>query len=173
MLYAREQGYFFTNLMIPDDFRKLIEGPASVTLEVDDTTAVYPWEMAGYGKISNAFFLGTNVAMSRQFRTLLSPPPTSPPALNSKLNALIIADPASGELVAARRAREGAAVVEVLQQAQDAWGGQYQVDSHRSHRFVRRSCEPTRCKVLQALSKNSDRAKRRTVAIRSNSRCCW
>jgi len=108
-----QQGDFFTNLMIPDDFRKLLEGPASVTLEVDATTAVYPWEMAGYNKISNAFFLGTNIAISRQFRTLLSPPPTSPPALNSKLKALIIADPAPGSWSLPGARVEGAAVVDV------------------------------------------------------------
>jgi hypothetical protein len=121
------QGDFFTNLMIPDDFRKLIEGPASVTLEVDEATAVYPWEMAGYKKLSNGFFLGTNVAISRQFRTLLSPPPTSPSTLNNQLNALIIADPAAGDWKLPGARIEGAAVVEVLEKARVAWGGQYVV----------------------------------------------
>jgi hypothetical protein len=122
-----DQGDFFSNLLIPDDFRKLIEGPASVTLEVDGTTAVYPWEMAGYRKFAGAFFFGTNVAVSRQFRTLLAPPPTSPPALNTKLNALIIADPASGALALPGARREGTAVVEVLQRVQEAWGDQYEI----------------------------------------------
>lgn len=121
------QSDFFTNLVIPDDFRKLIEGPASVTLEVDETTAVYPWEMAGYKKFANAFFLATNLPVSRQFRTLLSPPPTSPPALNNKLNALIIADPAPGKWSLPGARAEGAAVVNVLQHVQTAWGGQYDI----------------------------------------------
>jgi hypothetical protein len=124
-----DQGDFFTNLLIPDDFRKLIEGPASVTLEVDGTTAVYPWEMAGYRKFASPLYLGTNVAVSRQFRTLMAPPPASPPALNNKLNALIIADPASGSLALTGARKEGMAVVEVLQRAQDAWGDQYKIET--------------------------------------------
>jgi hypothetical protein len=124
-----DQGDFFTNLLIPDDFRKLIEGPAAVTLEVDGTTAVYPWEMAGYRKFAGAFFLGTNIAVSRQFRTLLAPPPTSPPALNNKLKVLVIADPASGPLALSGARKEGIAVVEVLQRVQDLWGGQYRIET--------------------------------------------
>ena len=135
-------GTFFTNYVIPDDFRKLIEGPANVTLEVDETTAAYPWEMAGYRRFAGAAFpainipdttlsgtnfLATNVAVSRQFRTLLSAPPTSPPALNNKLNALIIADPAPAELALPGARIEGAAVVEVLEQARIAWKGRYEV----------------------------------------------
>ena len=150
-----QQGDFFTNLMIPDDFRKLLEGPASVTLEVDATTAVYPWEMAGYDKISNAFFLGTNIAISRQFRTLLSPPPTSPPALNSKLKALIIADPAPGSWSLPGARVEGAAVVEVLQQAQDAWGDQYQVEATVRIGSRDDPANQRAQQILQALRKNS------------------
>jgi CHAT domain len=125
----QEQCDFFTNLVIPEDFRKLIEGPANVTLEIDDTAAMYPWEMAGYKKFAGApLFLGTNLAVSRQFRTLLSPPPASPPALNSTLSALIIADPGSGALALPGARREGLAVAAVLQKVQDAWGDQYQID---------------------------------------------
>ena len=52
-------GTFFTNFVIPDDFRQQIEGPANVTLEVDETTAVYPWEMAGYRRSTGAAFPAT------------------------------------------------------------------------------------------------------------------
>jgi hypothetical protein len=123
------QGDFFTNLLIPDDFRKLIEGPASVTLEVDATTAAYPWEMAGYRKFAGPLFLGTTVPISRQFRTVMAPPPTSPPALNNKLSALIIADPASGPLALTGARKEGITVVQVLQRVQDAWGAQYKIET--------------------------------------------
>ncbi len=150
-----QQSDYFTNIMIPDDFRKLIEGPASVTLEVDATTAVYPWEMAGYKKISNAFFLGTNIAISRQFRTLLSPPPTSPPALNSKLKALIIADPAPGIWSLPGARAEGAAVVEVLQQAQVAWGDQYQVEATVRIGSKDDPANQRAQQILQELRKNS------------------
>ncbi len=120
-------GVFFTNYLIPDDFRKLTEGPADLTLEVDDTTAVYPWEMAGHKQYAGAAFLGTNIAVSRQFRSLLSPPPTSPPALDHNLKALIIADPAADELALPHARDEGSAVVEVLERARIAWGGRYAI----------------------------------------------
>jgi CHAT domain len=150
-----QQGDFFTNLVIPDDFRALLEGPASVTLEVDDVTAVYPWEMAGYRKISNAFLLGINIAISRQFRTLLSPPPSSPPALNSKLKALIIADPAPGIWSLPGARLEGAAVVEVLQQAQTTWGGQYEVEATVRIGSSEDPADQRAEQILQALRKNT------------------
>ena len=87
----------------------------------------YPWEMATNKRFTKASFLSTNVAVSRQFRTLLSPPPVSPPALNNRLKALIIADPACDELALPHARGEGAAVVEVLEQARKAWGGRYDI----------------------------------------------
>jgi len=120
-------GAFFTNILIPDDFRKLTEGSVNMTLEVDETTAAYPWEMATNKRFTKASFLSTNVAVSRQFRSVLSPPPVSPPALNNRLKALIIADPASDELALPHARAEGAAVVEVLERARKAWGGQYDI----------------------------------------------
>lgn len=71
--------------------------------------------------------MSRNVAVSRQFRSLLSPPPTSPPALDNKLKALIIADPAADELALPYARAEGVAVVEVLEQARIAWGGHYEI----------------------------------------------
>jgi hypothetical protein len=125
LLMRERQGYCFTKLMIPDDFQKLIDGPADVTLELDETTAAYPWEMAASRKLTGAVFLGTNVAVSRQFRTLLSPPPTSPPPLNNTINALIIADPAAGGAALKGARDEAEAVINVLQRAQDCWQSEY------------------------------------------------
>lgn len=118
-------GVFFSNVVIPDEFRKLTEGSASIMLEVDETTAPYPWEMAANSRLSKNSFVSTNVAVSRQFRSVLSPPPTCPPPLNNRLNALIIADPAADALALPHARDEGAAVVEVLEQARKAWGGRY------------------------------------------------
>lgn len=120
-------GTFFTNILIPDDFRKLTEGSISLTLEVDETTAAHPWEMATNKRFTKASFVSTNVAVSRQFRTLLSPPPVSPPALNTRLKALIIADPAMNDLALPHARAEGTAVVEMLEKARKAWGGQYDI----------------------------------------------
>jgi hypothetical protein len=120
-------GVYFTETTIPDDFRKLTEGTTSITLEVDETTAVYPWEMIAHKRFAKTSFVSQNVAVSRQFRSLLSPPPSSPPPLNNQLRALVIADPAPGLLALAGARREGLAVVDVLEQARIAWGGRYDI----------------------------------------------
>src|SRR5262249_7551615 len=39
-------GRFFANYLIPDDFRRMIEGGKGLSIEVDETTANFPWEMA-------------------------------------------------------------------------------------------------------------------------------
>jgi CHAT domain/Peptidase family C25 len=118
-------GTFLANLLIPEDFRRLIEGAGNLTLELDDSTAVYPWEMLAYQKYSKASFLGTSVSISRQFRTTLSPPPSSPPALNNRFNVLIIADPWLDRPLPQAR-QEAVEVVDILQRARCAWHGAYE-----------------------------------------------
>ena len=86
-------GVFFTSILIPHDFQKLTDGTVDLCIEVDETTAAIPWEMAAHKKYSKTNFLGTSVGVSRQFRTLLSPPPGSPPPLNRRIKVLVIADP--------------------------------------------------------------------------------
>jgi hypothetical protein len=120
-------GAYFANTVIPEDFRKLTEGPASLTLEVDEASAVYPWEMIAQTRFAQTSFVSHNIAMSRQFRSLLSPPPISPPTLNNRLKVLVIADPAPGLLALAGARREGLAVVDVLEKARVAWGGRYEI----------------------------------------------
>jgi len=115
---------FFANLMIPDDFMKLTDGTGNLTLEVDEHTASYPWEMVAHRKYSRTSFMGTNVCVSRQFRSLLSPPPCSPPTLNRVLKALIIADPAPGLSLPQAR-QEGCDVLEMLETARRAWRDEY------------------------------------------------
>src|SRR5262245_26850596 len=123
----QDLGRFFTNCLIPEDFRTLTEGAQNITIEVDQTTAKYPWEMLVHKKYARTSFLGTNVRVSRQFRSLLSPPPSSPPALSNKLKALVIADPAPGRLTLPGARQEGRSVVEVLDQASIAWRGTYDI----------------------------------------------
>jgi hypothetical protein len=119
-------GLFFTNLLIPDDFRILAEGSADVTLELDETTAAFPWEMAAHKKYSKTSFLGTSVGVSRQFRTVLSPPPSSPPALNRVCTVLVIADPAPERFALPQAREEGKVVVDVLDHARRAWASEYE-----------------------------------------------
>ena len=118
-------GTFFTNYLLPDDFRRLVEDSEQLTLVVDETTAAYPWEMAAFKKHSRTCFFGTDLRLARQFRSLLAPPPGFPPPLNHNLRVLVIADPASGALSLPRARVEGLAVVEVLSHAARAWGKAY------------------------------------------------
>jgi hypothetical protein len=118
-------GTFFANVVIPEDFRSTTETARNLTLEVDEATAIYPWEMAATKKFSRTSFLGIRVGVSRQFRSLLSPPPSSPPALNKTLKVLIIADPASGNLSLPQARQEGISVVDILGQARHAWNEEY------------------------------------------------
>jgi len=152
MFNRERQGYLFTDLAFPDDFRRFIEGPDSVTLELDETTAVYPWEMAAYRSPAQAGrFFGINAEVSRQFSKVPSPPPTSPPALNHAINALVIADPAAGEAALPGARIEACAVVEMLKGAQDVWGGQYTVKA-----TVRvSSCDDPDTHLLRELRNNS------------------
>jgi hypothetical protein len=119
-------GKFFANYLIPDDFRRLAESNGRLTMEVDETTAAFPWEMAAHKKYSTTRFWGTSLAISRQFRTLLSPAPGSPPPLNRVNKVLVIADPAPGRLSLPHAREEGLVVVDVLDQARQAWKGEYE-----------------------------------------------
>jgi hypothetical protein len=121
-------GTFFANYLIPDDFRKLTEGGGNLTLVVDETTAAYPWEMAAHKKYFRTIFLGTSLGLSRQFRTLLAPRPSSPPPLNRVLKVLVIADPAPGALSLPGARQEGVTVVEMVDHARKAWQGEYQFE---------------------------------------------
>jgi hypothetical protein len=116
---------FFGNLLIPDDFRKLINGGGNLTLEVDETTAVFPWEMVAQKKYSRTSYLGLGSGVSRQFRTLISPAPSSPPPLNKTLRVLIIGDPAPAPLSLPHAREEAISVVDILGRARNVWHGEY------------------------------------------------
>jgi hypothetical protein len=120
-------GTFFANCMIPEDFQKLTDGTANVHFEVDESTALYPWEMLAYNKYSRTSFLSTSVAVSRQFSSQLAPAPSSPPPLNTSLKVLIIADPAPGRLRLPNARAEGQTIVEMIDRARIAWRGQYEM----------------------------------------------
>ncbi len=129
-LAKRERlGRFFADIVIPEDFRGLIESAINLTLEVDETTATFPWEMMAQKKNFKMSFLGNRLGVSRQFRSLISPGPSSPPALNEKLSVLVIADPAPIPLSLPYARAEGFSVIEVLDQARRAWQGEYEIEA--------------------------------------------
>jgi hypothetical protein len=114
-------GRFFANRMIHKDLLQLTESATNLTLEVDETTAMYPWEMMARKRHGKTSFLGTNVGMSRQFRSLLAPPPSAPPPLNSALRVLVIANPTADWKSLPSASREGLAIVHVIGEARQFW----------------------------------------------------
>ena len=121
-------GRFFADIVIPEDFRSLTESAVNLTLEVDETTAAFPWEMMAQKRNFNTSFLGNRLGVSRQFRSLSSPRPSSPPTLNKKLSVLVIADPAPTPLSLPHARAEGFSVIEVLDKARRAWRGEYDIE---------------------------------------------
>ncbi len=109
-----EYGQLLATYLFPEDFRRIVDKDESLTLMLDRSTASYPWEMACFKNSRQQIFLGSDLQLTRQFRSMLASPGLMPP-LNRKLNVLVIADPAPErelQLEAARR--EGRTVVDIL-----------------------------------------------------------
>ena len=111
-----EYGQLLAALLIPQDFRGVIDSAESLTLILDRSTASLPWEMACFRGSEGPSFLGRDFKLTRQFRTMLASPGLPPP-LNRNLRVLVIADPAPDpeyQLPGARA--EGRAVVDILKE---------------------------------------------------------
>ena len=115
-------GSTLATYLLPADFRRLIESGQALTLALDSTTAVFPWEMAAVRGQRDTLFLGSDLCLTRQFRTLNSATPGIAPPVDGRLNVLIIADPYTlgGELIDSRE--EAVKLVEVFAAAQKTWG---------------------------------------------------
>ena len=123
-------GPVLSSYFLPGDFLKLLdpedldETSPSLTLVVNKTSAMLPWEMAAIRNGPDLSFFGPDFQLTRQFRTLVSDSPGVPPPLNDRLDVLVIADPADGRLRLAAAFEEGLAVARALVLAQKAWGNQ-------------------------------------------------
>ncbi len=121
-------GLLLPSYLLPEDFCKLIGTdapsgePAVLTLVVDRTSAIFPWEMAAIRVDDELSFFGPDFQLTRQFRSLLSESPGVPPALNDQLEVLVIADPGDDLLALPGALDEGLAVARALTLAQQAWG---------------------------------------------------
>ncbi len=113
----RKYGRLLYDYLLPADFHDLIDGDLPVRLIVDRATAAVPWEMACFETRSGGDlrWLGLELRLSRQFRSLLTQPPGTTPPLNDHLKILVIADPAKERELQLPFARmEGRRVVDVL-----------------------------------------------------------
>lgn len=113
----RKYGRLLYDYVLPADFHDLIDGELPVRLVVDRATASIPWEMACFvarlgGEVR---WMGLDLRLSRQFRSLLTRPPGTTPPLSDHLKILVIADPAKERELQLPFARmEGRRVVEAL-----------------------------------------------------------
>jgi hypothetical protein len=115
-------GKLLSSYLIPEDFRKLIESGDPLTFILDSTTALYPWEMAGFKGFRGTSFFGIDLKLTRQFRTLLSAAPGMAPPVDQNLRMLIIADPAP-DLPCPGARSEAKAVLDTLKTARQHWDG--------------------------------------------------
>lgn len=90
-------GRLLYTYLMPEEFHELVDADAPIRLIVDRSTAGFPWEMACFASRRarrTLRWLGLDLQLSRQFRTLLSRPPGMMPPLDDRLRVLVIGDPA-------------------------------------------------------------------------------
>jgi pimeloyl-ACP methyl ester carboxylesterase len=119
-----QYGRLLFDYLVPEDFDQVIGDARSLRLVLDRATASFPWEMACFRPRSGGAaprWLGLDLELTRQFKTMLSRPPGTTPPLNAQVRALVIADPApEPELQLPFARREGRSVVEALRRARRA-----------------------------------------------------
>ena len=135
-------GSLLHNYIFPEDFDDMISDGRSLTLIVDKDTAALPWEMACYGRRNSRRYFGTDLRLTRQFRTMLSGSPGIPPPINKTLRILVIGDPASDyeglELEGA--SREAKQVVEILEKCREELRGELEIQI--VSRIGTKQCKP-------------------------------
>lgn len=107
-------GRLLHSILMPEDFTRFIDSSKSLTLILDRNSASIPWEMLSYGGTRGMYYFGTDLKLTRQFRTRLSSAPGVTPPLNQSLKVLVIADPAPPPFDLPYARMEGEAVVHIL-----------------------------------------------------------
>ena len=145
-------GRLLYTYLMPEDFQEIVDSSAPLKLIVDRSTASFPWEMAcflGRSARGAARWLGTDLRLSRQFRTTLSRAPGLTPPLNDRLRVLVIADPAPERELQLKGARaEGRRVVELLKGANGQMVGNAKLDIDVQHRIGAAECDPVEILAL-------------------------
>ncbi|HVG05525.1 MAG TPA: M17 family peptidase N-terminal domain-containing protein, partial [Burkholderiaceae bacterium] len=127
-------GRLLHDYLLPHDFADVLDGDQPLRLILDRATAAFPWEMTCFPSRSGAAplrWLGTDLQLSRQFRTLLSQAPGLSPPVNNQLSVLVIADPAPERDLQLQGARiEGRRVADILKSAngRDFGGGKLKIE---------------------------------------------
>jgi hypothetical protein len=135
--------------IFPEDFERLITGKP-LTLVLDSTTASLPWEMACFGPHHRRSYFGTDLKLTRQFRTMLSSTPGIAPPVNKSLRFLVIADPANDDNSTAlpEATNEGKAVVELLNEFKDQFSKTGELDITVVSKIGAYECKPVEILAL-------------------------
>jgi hypothetical protein len=135
--------------IFPEDFERLITGKP-LTLVLDSTTASLPWEMACFGPQNRRSYFGTDLKLTRQFRTILSSTPGIAPPVNKSLRFLVIADPANDKIETAlpEALNEGEAVVSLLNKFKDQFSKTGELDITVESRIGAYECKPVEILAL-------------------------
>jgi pimeloyl-ACP methyl ester carboxylesterase len=132
-------------ILVPEDFQQYYDVNEPLTLILDRNTAWLPWEMACFERPGGNGFFGTDLQVTRQFRTLLSSTPGIVPRDESQLRVLVIADPAQEPELQLRGARkEGEQIVQLLNNISHACGRTIEV----VQRIGSSECDPVEILTL-------------------------
>jgi len=92
---ALQLAAFLNRLLVPEDFRALLNEQRPIIFEVDRPMAVVQWELLSCDPENKQAdsFLGLRAPVARQLRTTYSPPPIPGHRDGGGLKALVIGDP--------------------------------------------------------------------------------
>ncbi|HEX5731760.1 MAG TPA: CHAT domain-containing protein [Blastocatellia bacterium] len=135
--------------IFPEDFERLITGKP-LTLVLDNTTASLPWEMACFGPNQRRSYFGTDLKLTRQFRTMLSSAPGIAPPVNKSLRCLVIANPADDDLdlTLPSATEEGEAVKKQLEEFQQELAKRGGLQITIESRIGAKQCNPVEILAL-------------------------
>ncbi len=149
----QEVGRVLHKYIFPDEFDPLITNrnddgpPRALTLVLDRASMSLPWEMACFvppdesEEAKGRIYFGTDLRLTRQFRTQLAGTPAIAPPVNRSLRVLVIADPArEPELQLEGARREGEAIVELLRKSAREFGESGELDIEVVSRIGHEEC---------------------------------
>ena len=150
----QDVGRVLHKLIFPDEFDPLITNRNSddgqlraLTLVLDRVSMPLPWEMACVvpsdesEETKDRIYFGTDLRLTRQFRTQLAGAPAIAPPVNRSLRVLVIADPArEPELQLEGARREGQEIVALLREREIALKASGELDIEVVSRIGHEEC---------------------------------
>jgi hypothetical protein len=123
-------GRLMHSIAIPEDFQSFIDTNNSLVLQLNREAAAIPWELVKYGGRRGLKNFGIDLRLTRQFISSLAPAPTVAPPLNNYFKALIIADPAGGNLQLPGARLEGEQLKSFFERLKQETAGDLTIELH-------------------------------------------